>query len=58
MKNAFLIIILVQFQLVMLSQQKVIQLYKGVAPGSESWTYSEKSDSSQMPLVFNGSLLH
>ena len=53
MKNAFLIIILVQFQLVMLSQQKVIQLYKGVAPGSESWTYSERSDSSVMPLVYN-----
>jgi len=53
MKNTFLIIILVQFQLVMFSQQKVIQLYKGVAPGSESWTYSEKSDSSLMPLVYN-----
>ena len=45
MKNTFLIIILVQFQSVMFSQQKVIQLYKGVAPGSESWTYCERSDS-------------
>ena len=53
MKNTFLIIILVQFQSVMFSQQKVIQLYKGVAPGSESWTYSERSDSSVMPLVYN-----
>src|SRR6187401_3025143 len=53
MKNKFLIIILVQFQLLLFSQQKVIHLYKGVAPGSESWTYSEKFDSSLMPLVYN-----
>ena len=37
MKNTFLIIILVQFQLVIFSQQKVIQLYKGVAP-ADNWT--------------------
>ena len=24
------------------AQQKVIQLYPGAAPGSESWTYAEK----------------
>ena len=53
MKNTFLIIILVQFQLVVFSQEKVIQLYKGAAPGSENWTYSERSDSSLMPLVYN-----
>ena len=45
MKKPFLVNIMVHFQLVMFSQQKVIQLYKGLAPGSESCTYSERSDS-------------
>jgi acetyl esterase/lipase len=53
MKKIFFVIILVNFHLAKFSQQKVIQLYKGVAPGSENWTYSERSDSSQMPLVYN-----
>jgi predicted peptidase len=39
-----------------LAQQKVIQLYDGAAPGSESWTWSEaESDSNamQIKLVYN-----
>lgn len=37
------------------AQQKVIQLYKGDAPGSESWTYTEKeyNAGSKDALVYN-----
>ena len=38
------------------AQQKVIQIYHGVAPGSESWTWSEaesQNSTSQMKVVYN-----
>jgi acetyl esterase/lipase/lysophospholipase L1-like esterase len=35
------------------AQQKVIQLYPGAAPGSESWTYNEKEVSNPYPIVYN-----
>jgi acetyl esterase/lipase/lysophospholipase L1-like esterase len=38
------------------AQQKVIQLYKGAAPGSESWTWEEKQLDSNLwhtPVVYN-----
>jgi len=53
MKKQILLIAVMLLQFCLIAQQKVIQLYKGVAPGSESWTYTEKFDSSLMPLVYN-----
>jgi acetyl esterase/lipase len=38
------------------AQQKVIQLYEGAAPGSESWTWSEAENDSNMwqtKVVYN-----
>src|SRR5665647_3458600 len=37
------------------AQQKVIQLYNGAAPGSESWTYSEQENNagSNNALIYN-----
>ena len=40
-------------QICAVAQQKVIQLYKGTAPGSESWSYNEKYDSVPAPFVYN-----
>jgi acetyl esterase/lipase/lysophospholipase L1-like esterase len=35
------------------AQQKVIQLYPGAAPGSESWKYTEKEVSNPYNIVYN-----
>ena len=39
-----------------IAQQKVVQLYNGAAPGSESWTWDEKqldNDATQTHIVYN-----
>ena len=53
MRKQILIIITVLNGITALGQQKVIQLYNGAAPGSESWTYNEKFDSVPAPFVYN-----
>lgn len=49
-------ILLLLFTLAVKAQQKVIPLYPGVAPGSESWTWSEQENANNMyhsNAVFN-----
>ena len=57
MKNRFVIILsLVLIAASTLAQQKVIQLYSGAAPGSESWTWTEAENDSNMwqtKVVYN-----
>ena len=53
MKKQILIILTILFQVTIVAQQKVIQLYNGAPPGSEGWTYNEKSDSVPAPFVYN-----
>src|SRR5689334_17669935 len=53
MRKQILIIITVLNGITALGQQKVIQLYNGAAPGSESWAYNEKFDSVPAPFVYN-----
>ncbi len=48
--KSFLPIISMFFLASVNAQQKIIQLYKGVAPGSESWTWEEKENSQN---IFN-----
>src|ERR1700709_849477 len=42
------IILLLLFNVAVKAQQKVIPLYPGVAPGSESWTWSEQENANNM----------
>jgi acetyl esterase/lipase/lysophospholipase L1-like esterase len=56
MNKRLLIAFLVFATLSVKAQQKVIQLYKGAAPGSESWTWEEKQLDSNLwhtPVVYN-----
>ncbi len=51
-----LFILLISLSALVNAQQKVIQLYKGAAPGSENWTWDEKeNDHNQfnMKVVYN-----
>ncbi len=55
MRNIFLALVLL-FAIATQAQQKIIQLYNGAAPGSESWDWNEKSlgnNSSGMDIVYN-----
>src|SRR5438045_4335002 len=40
--NVFLLHLLISLSASVNAQQKVIQLYDGIAPGSENWTWEEK----------------
>jgi len=52
MNRKLLIVFLLFFAIGAKAQQKVIQLYSGVAPGSESWTYNEK-ETADSNVVYN-----
>ncbi len=47
MKRIILVVFMLLFVFVVNAQQKVIQLYTGVAPGSEKWTWDEKENTTQ-----------
>ncbi len=56
MTNKIIFALLLLFQLNAFGQQKVIDLYPGSAPGSESWTYHEKeyiSNDWKQSVVYN-----
>jgi hypothetical protein len=53
MRNQILIIVTIVIQICALAHHKIIQLYNGTAPGSESWSYKEKYDSVPAPFVYN-----
>jgi acetyl esterase/lipase len=56
MKKSILIIFWILFAGMVTAQQKVIPLYAGAAPGSESWNWNEaENDKNQwkLPLVYN-----
>ena len=56
LKRSLLFLIAGLFTLLTQAQQKVIQLYNGVAPGSESWTWNEATNTSnawQTDVVYN-----
>ena len=49
--KSFLFILLIVLSASVKAQQKVIQLYTGAAPGSESWNWDEKQKDSN--LIYN-----
>jgi acetyl esterase/lipase len=51
MKQKFIITALIIFVAHFSNAQKVIQLYNGAAPGSETWNWQEKEDSSKMIMT-------
>jgi predicted peptidase len=56
MKNFFALISLFIFSFTINAQQKIIQLYDGPAPGSESWTWNEAENDNnawQTKVVYN-----
>lgn len=56
MKKYSVTVFLLLFAILIKAQQKVIPLYPGVAPGSESWTWSEQESANNMyhsNAVFN-----
>lgn len=48
MKKILLISMIILFAIGAKAQQKVIQLYKGAAPGSETWNWSQKESADNM----------
>jgi len=55
-KHLFLLALIISFNAILTAQQKVIQLYDGPAPGSESWTWNEAendNNSWQTKVVYN-----
>jgi acetyl esterase/lipase/lysophospholipase L1-like esterase len=53
MNRIVISVFLLLFTLVGNAQQKVVPLYGGASPGTESWTYSEKEMGEPNPLVYN-----
>jgi len=56
MRKIFSVVAILIFVSASLQAQKVIQLYNGKAPGSENWTWKEKSSDKNFwntPLVYN-----
>lgn len=49
--KSLLYILLILLSTSVIGQQKVVQLYKGAAPGSENWTWDEKM--SKDSVVYN-----
>ncbi|WP_295676409.1 GDSL-type esterase/lipase family protein [uncultured Mucilaginibacter sp.] len=53
-KTRIITLFLLLFAAIVNAQQKVIQLYNGVAPGSENWTYNEQEyTAGGTPLVYD-----
>jgi len=53
MKKQILLVLLLISGISLKAQQKVIELYNGAAPGSESWTYNEKETISPYRAAYN-----
>jgi acetyl esterase/lipase/lysophospholipase L1-like esterase len=56
MKKRFSSILFIIFYITIIHAQKVINLYEGAAPNSESWTWDEKTSSQNMfntPITYN-----
>ncbi|MDO3644755.1 GDSL-type esterase/lipase family protein [Mucilaginibacter sp. L3T2-6] len=53
MKKQILLALLVISGFALKAQQKVIELYNGAAPGSESWAYNEKETTSPYRAAYN-----
>ena len=53
--KSFLLIILISLSASVNAQQKVIQLYYGAAPGSETWTWDEKENNQN---IFNKKVVY
>ncbi len=56
MKNRLFSILIIVFSIAIANAQKVINLYEGAAPNSETWTWDEKTSTQNMfntPITFN-----
>jgi len=56
MKHNIVTIFFLLFSTILFSQQEVINLYKGTAPGSESWNWTEKETSNtpiKLKVIYN-----